>query len=273
MITKIEVTNVAGTVLTLLLDDYTNGFVLEDVQGLDPVKATIVTSKFAKKAGSQFQNSQRENRNLIVKIGLEPDYVLTSVRSLRWFLYDYFTPDAVVSLRLYDDDDLVVDISGHVESCDAPLFSKEPQMDVSIICTDPDFIVLDPVVEDGFTVSDTTEFFINYPGTAKTGFEFVLHVDRTLTDFTIYQTEPGGATKQFDFSASLVADDELTISTVEGNKFVNLLRGGVTSSVLYGVPSTSSWLELKRGFNNFRVYALGAPIPFTITYTPRHGGL
>lgn len=273
MITKIEVTNVAGTVLTLLLDDYTNGYVLEDVEGLDPVKATIVFSKFAKKAGSQFQNSLRENRNLIVKIGLEPDYVLSSVKSLRWALYDYFTPDSVVRLRLYDDDDLVVDISGHVESCDTPLFVKEPRVDVSIICTDPDFVVLDPVVEEGFTVSDTTEFFLNYPGTVKTGFEFVLHVDRTLTDFTIYQTEPGGATKQFDFSASLVADDELTINSMEGSKFITLLRGGIPTSVLYGMPSTSSWLELKRGFNNFRVYALGAAIPFTITYTPRYGGL
>lgn len=273
MITKIEVTNVAGTVLTLLLDDYTNGYVLEDVVGIDPVKATIVTSKFAKKAGSQFQNSQRENRNLVVKIGLEPDYALNSVRSLRWALYDFFTPDSVVSLRFYDDTDLVVDISGHVEDCDAPPFTKDPRMDVSIICTDPDFVVLDPVVEEGFTVSDTTEFFINYPGTAKTGFEFVLHVDRTLTDFTIYQTEPGGVTKQLDFSASLIAGDELTISSVEGNKFISLLRSGTTSSVLYGMPSTSSWLELKRGFNNFRVYALGAAIPFTITYTPRYGGL
>lgn len=273
MITKIECTNAAGTVLTLLLDDYTNGYVLEDVDGLDPVKATINRSKFAKKAGSQFQSSQREDRNLVVKIGLEPDYIMNSVRSLRWALYNYFMPDSLVKLRLYDDTDLVVDISGYVEDCNTPLFAKDPQVDVSIICTDPDFVALDPVEESGFTVADTTEFFINYTGTVKTGFQFDLNLNRSLTAFNIYLTAPDGIQKQLDFAASLVSGDVLSINTLEGSKSITLTRGGIVTQVLYGMPTTSSWLELKPGFNNMRVYALGSPIPYDLAYTPRYGGL
>jgi hypothetical protein len=78
-----------------------------------------------------------------------------------------------------------------------------------------------------------------------------------------------------DFSASLVAGDIVTISTVRGNKQVTLNRGGTLSSLLYAMSSQSiNWVELIPGGDNvIRFYATGAAIPFDLTYTPRYGGL
>lgn len=271
---KVEVRTGLGMLLSLPLDDYSNGYVVEDILGIDPVKATITSSTFANLAGSQFQSSRRESRNIILKLKIEPNYAITSVWDLRMNLYSFFESETDVDLRFYMDSGLTVDISGKVESCEAPPFSDEPRMNVSIICFQPDFLALDPVVIDTEeTVEDLEEFTINYTGKVPTGIQFVLNVDRTLTEFTIYQRPPDNILRTLDFAAALEDGDVLTINTVPRNKYITLTRTGVDTSLLYGMSAQSNWLMLMPGVNNFRVYAVGAAIPFTITYTPRYGGL
>lgn len=273
MLNMVEVRTSSGTLLSLTLDDVTDGFIIEDIEGLDPVKATLVSSSFAALDGSQYQSSRRENRNIVLKIGLEPNWAVDNIRSLRHKLYEYLMPKSKISLRFYDSTGLVVEISGRVESFETSLFSKNPQIDVSVICFDPDFVELDPVEISGYTVSNTSETLISYDGTVEAGFEFVLNVDRVLNEFTIYMRSPDDVVKSLDFSASLIAGDVLTISTITGNKHVTLVRSGTTSSLLYGLSPQSNWHELFRGENYIRVYAEGAAIPFDLTYTTRHGGL
>lgn len=273
MLTKIEVRNNQGALLILPLEDISDGLVLEDVEGLDPVKATIVSSKFAQQDGSQFHSTRREERNILIKLGLEPDYISNTVRDLRKRLYNFFMPESEVNLRFYMADGLEVDILGRVESCEAPLFTKEPEMDISIICFDPDFIELESVVIIGTTTSSSTETVITYDGTVKTGIQLVLNVDRSITEFTIYHRPPDGVLRTMDFAASLIDGDVLTISTVTGKKGATLNRGGTISSLLYGVSPQSNQIELDHGENNIRVYAEGAGIPFEITYLNRYGGL
>ena len=101
-----------------------------------------------------------------------------------------------------------------------------------------------------------------------------MHLDRSLTEFTIYHTtEDGGVADTFDFAAPLVAGDELTISTVSGAKGVALLRGSTTSSLLYGKSPQAKWIELQNGDNYLCFYAEGASIPFDLHYVNRYGGL
>lgn len=272
-ITKVEVRTPLGALLTLTLEDPTNGYLIEDIVGLDPVKATISSSTFANFPGAKYQASRREIRNILLKLKLEPNFVTQTVRELRSNLYEFFESDTEVSLRFFMVDDLTVDIAGRVESCEAPLFTQEPRMSISIICFNPDFVALTPVVVSGNTVSTLTEFTIDYPGDIATGFSFVLNVDRTLGAFTIYHRPADNVLRTFDFAASLVNTDVLTVSTVDGSKGVTLNHSGTLSSLLYGKTPQSNWLKLMKGENRLRVYATGAAIPFAITYTPRYGGL
>src|SRR4051794_39171059 len=167
MLTNVEVRTPQGTLLSLPLDDISSGLFIEEVEGLDPVKATLVSSSFAGVDGEQFHSSRREARDIKLKIGLEPDYITTSVQGLRARLYSYFMPKAVVFLRFVNDDGTVADIVGTVESFETPLFTKEPQADISVRCFGPDFVVPVPVKQDLVTVEDSTEGWtsINYTGT------------------------------------------------------------------------------------------------------------
>jgi hypothetical protein len=274
MLTQVEIRTTAGALLTLELEDVSDGLVLQDIQGLDPVKATIVSTGYANADVQQFQGARREARNIIFVIGLDPDYITTDVRDLRTRLYDYFMPKDYVEIRFYDSSGLTVNITGYVEELDAPLFSRNPVANISVLCLDSDFIDVETLEIDGNTVSTSAETLVDYPGTIEVGFELVLNVDRVLSDFTIYHRAPDSTVRSLTFEASLVAGDVVTIGTVFGNKFATLTRAGVNSSLLYGVTNDSAWLEFQKGASNYiRVYATGAAIPYSITYTPRYGGL
>jgi hypothetical protein len=273
MLVQVEARSSQGTSLMLPLEDISNGFALEDVGGLDPVKATIVSSSFAQIDGTQPQSSSRESRNITLKIGLEPDYSAETVQDLRDNLYDFFMTKEFVELHFYDSGGRVVQAYGQVESCTTPLFTKDPEVNISIICFDPDFVELDPIGLAGATVSDTTETLVSYKGTSPTGIQLVIHVDRSMSGFTVYNRLPGNITQTFDVALPLVSGDEFTINTVSGSKGATLVHGGVTSQPLYSISPQADWVFFKKGDNYIRVHASGAAVPFDINYYNRYGGL
>lgn len=269
----VEARNVQGSLLSLPFEDISGGYLVADVDGIGPVKATIVSSGYAGQDGTQYQHSRRDDRNILIRVELHPDFVTNSVQSLRRRLYDYFMTKSEVFLRLYDTDGPTVDISGRVEDCKPAIFTQTPAVDISIICFDPDFKELESIQVNGMSTATEDEMLIEYSGTVETGIEFVMNVDRALTDFTIYHRPPDGTLKTLDFAHPLLAGDILTINTVSGNKRVTLTRSGSDSSLLRGMSPQSNWIELSKGDNYIRVYAEGAGIPFSISYLTRHGGL
>lgn len=273
MLTKVDAYNTRGEMLSLPLQDISGGFIIEDIDGLDPVKATIVSSQFATIDGEEFQSASREKRNILMKLGIEPDYMVTDVRSLRSHLYRFFMPKSQITLKFFNDDVHFVDIDGRVESCDATPFTKEPQMDISILCFKPDFVAPVSTVVPGNTVATSAEMGVTYQGSVETGFVFQLNVNRTMSGFTLYVRPPGGTFQAMEFVASLVAGDTVEISTVSRSKYARLTRGGVQSSLLYAVSPTAAWPQFFPGDNAVRVQAEGAAVPYTITYTAKYGGL
>jgi len=273
MLTKVEVRTPLGMLLSILMDDITDGLVIEDIQGLDPVKATLSSSPHATMPGAQFQASHREPRNILLSLGLEPDYVSQSIRSLRDNLYSFFMPQTEVELRFFSDDAPTMDISAVVETFQVDYFSSEPKAVASLMCFNPDFLAFESVEIEGDTVDDSTEFLVTYEGTVETGFTFVLNVDRVVTEFSIYHRPPDNQVRTLDFAAALEADDIVTIVTVKGSKVVTLTRDSAITSILYAVSPQSNYHQIQPGDNYFRVFAEGDPIPFTIEYTPRYGGL
>lgn len=274
MLTAVEARTRQGDLLTLPLET-PSGFIVADIDGLDPVKATLVSSSFANQDGEQYQSARREARNIKLKIDLDPDESLNeTVRDLRRKLYRFFMPKSEVKLTFILTEGLDVEITGRVESFETDHFSQEPAVDISIMCFDPDFIDPIPVTIPGTTVSDETPRIITYDGTVETGITLVINVNRVLPDFTVYHTPPDDVTRTLEFdNYPLAAGDVLTISTVAGAKGATLVRAGTSSSVLYGISPQSNWIELVPGDNNLRVYAEGAAVPLSIEYTNKYGGL
>lgn len=273
MLSKVEVRTSQGVLLTLDLNDISNGYVVEDIAGLDPVEATLVTSSFANLDGEQFQSAKRGKRNIVFKLGYEPDFSSEmTVSQLRSQLYGFFMPKSQVFLRFFADGFPPVDIAGRVETFVSPLFVKDPTATISIINFNSDFVG-DEVILPGSTVSSVVNTAIDYDGTIETGFLFTMNVNRSISAFSIYVTGADGSQAQLDFAGALASGDVLKISTVPGNKYATLTHLGSDSSILYGVSPYSSWLTLFPGVNQLRVVTTGAAIPYTIDYTNKYGGL
>jgi len=273
MLQQVEVRSPLGALLTLPLGDTSSGIYIKEVGGLDPVKATLVTSSFAGEDGEQYHTMRREPRDVTLKLGLEPDYAVTTVRGLRAQLYNYFMTGAPVNLRFYESDGLIVQIDGRVETCTAPQFTQEPEMEVSIHCFKPDLLEMGNVGVNGTTVSSDTSIQIDYEGSVETGINFKLLVDRDMSDFTIYHSPADGSLRTLEFSAALVNGDVVEINTSKGNKYVTLNHAGGQSGILRAVSPQSNWIELQPGPNQFRVYTTSAGVPWQMTYLPRHGAL
>lgn len=273
MLKQFDVTTRRGTSLSFEMQENDSGYQVADIDGLDPVKATLVSTSFAGWDGVQFQSAKRDPRNIKIKLDLHPDFVTDTFTTLRKRLNSYFMPKSEVTLRFYETTGLYVDIKATVESLSAPLFAEDPDVEISLMAFQPDFVDPKMVTLAGNTVSTTTNTPINYPGTIETGTVLTLNVNRTLAAFSIYNTGEDGVLHQLDFSGSLLAGDQLVISSLKGAKGITLTRSGVSSSLLYGRSAQSSWIELMEGINQFRVYAPGDPIPYELEYMVRYGGL
>lgn len=273
MLETLEVRTSQGGLLSLQMIDPSLGFVIQDIQGLGPVNATLVSSSFAQQDGAQYQSSRREPRNMKLILGLYPDYTVDEVEDLRNRLYAFFMPKTEVKLTCITSKGLNVDITARVETCDPTYFEQEPAVAVSLMCFSPDFVDPDVVTVAANTTAGSTEVTLNYVGTVDTGIVFKLNVNRSVSEFTIYHQAADGSLRTMDFVASLISGDVVTISTIPGSKFATLTRDGVDSSILYAVSPHASWITLMTGVNQIRVYATGAGIPYTIDYTNRYGGL
>jgi hypothetical protein len=278
MLTTIEIIKKDGGVLTLPIYDPTN-FAVMDVQGLDPVKANIVTSNFSQMDGVQYQASRREMRNITFKIRILPTPGGSDVQELRKQLYAYLLPKSDITMRFIQNGTTSVLISGQVESFDAPIFVKEPEATISVLCFDPDFYSETELTLNGLSVSTTStaNTSLAYNGDVDTGFLFTINANASTNSFTISNTDALGSGKVMSFSDTtglLLSGDIIKVSTVPGNKYVTRTRSGVETSILWALSRTSDWIKLYPGTNLIRVRtATTVNHPYSIKYTNKIGGL
>lgn len=277
-IDKVEVTNSQGNLLTLTLEDTSNGYIVEEIDGLDPVKSTVVSSSFATMDGQQYQASSRDIRNITILLGYDPDYNTDqTVRQLRNDLYPFFMPNQQeISLKFYMTDGLTVVINGRVESFEAPLWAQEPTASISILCMNPDLV--DPTLvqmHSTFATTDTVPHLVHVDGTMPTGLTSLsFTAGRVLDGFSIYQADPSGDLHTMQITAPIQVADVIQMCTIKGQKSLTLTRAGVTTSILWAVSPQSVWVLLQPGDNTMYLNASSTnPTNVNVDFNNRYGGL
>jgi len=177
----VEVRNAAGNVLTLPFGEPVGGVFIKSIDGLDPVKAAIVTSSFATQDGEQYQAARRPARNIVMKLGFAPDWVLTTPKSVRDNLYKWFMTKQQSELRFYEDNGLVVSIVGRCESNESPRFTSDPDATISMYCFLPDFTGMTNNTISGRSTSGSTESTANHLATTDTHLLFTLTLNQQIS--------------------------------------------------------------------------------------------
>jgi hypothetical protein len=244
-----------------------------NVDGLDPVKATINTSAYGSIDGSSYVGSNIQNRNIVLTLKPNPDWNTWTHEKLRKLLYSYFMPKLLVRLVFYSDDSDPVEIYGFVESVENAMFSKEPTFQISIICPDPYFQSLNPTILTGQNGAINT---FDYNGNVESGMIVnVTHVSGNPTTIGIQLGDP--QITYFGVIATVDSSMYFQMSSIPMQKYVqNVTIGtGVIDNLLPNVylQEGSLWPILQPGSNEFKVITDDGVQDYQLIFYERFGGL
>lgn len=282
MLTKIEFWANDSQNFSVNLEDQDSEVYIKGISGLDPVKAEMTATGVAAIDGQQYQSSRRGSRNIIISFGVR-DIFDRTIRALRHDLYQYFMPKSPIRMVFYDDEYSPLEINGRVEIFEFPLFQKDPEAGVSILCFDPDFYDLrqnSMITSIPIPASEGGVMNIDYDGTVGTGLimEFDLVNPSGLPNgLQVTMQEASGNSQTMEIAHPFLKDDKLTIDTNPGNKSVMLLRDNQLDSILYALSYQSDWLSLSNGTNVLTVSATWPSTTpassLTVKWTNKYGGL
>lgn len=279
MITKVELFSVRpAPVLSL------GGFMpsddpvmFRDIDGLGPVKSDISTTDSGASRGETYQGAATGKRNIVLTLGLNPDWTTQTVSSLRQLLYRYLMTGQWCKLRFHSDEMPTTDIEGWVESFEPNVFSQDPEVQVSIINPKPDFIEIDATIFTGTVDDGSNQQVVEYDGSISAGFE--VRVDRSVA----LPTYSGPLTITVDNSDGIqtIIVDPVTIDTVQSYKMSSVqgkkrvqaeaIADGAITNLLKN--KSGDWPELQPGENLVSIAADTPGQTWTMAFFNRFGGL
>lgn len=143
MITSVDVSG-HDAPLNLPLWGYEDGFYIKEITGLGPVAAELSTTSRARFDGLRLQNVRKGVRNIVMTVGLLTGHHTRTVESLRHELYLSYAVGREVDLTFNREGLDSLHIKGIVESVDDSIFSREPEVIISVVCMDPYYRVGEP---------------------------------------------------------------------------------------------------------------------------------
>lgn len=282
MLTELSISNSAGDSLSLPIPSGSDGYLVTEIEGLDPVPVAHATSTYAQLDGERYHASRREKRNIILHIKLKKNWWATTISYRRNRLYSLFVPKTEITLVFDTAETGLVYTVGRVETIDANMWTDEPFVIISILCFDPIFKSLTPT-ENTWVFSASTIRAINYLGNIETGISVEVvdwELEATAASNTIFTSYVGSAwpysrTQIMSFSASLGQYDRLRFSSVPGEKYVKLkLVDNSIVSAINRLDTSSQWISLAPGANVFHATTsfIGAR-KYKLSYYTLYGGI
>jgi len=277
MIKSVTVTNYLGESITLeLANPEESGFAVQKIDGIGPVKANINTTSSATTDGASYNSARTNSRNIVMSLKF---LFKPTIEEVRQQSYKYFPVKKQIKL-LFETDTRSCEIYGYVEANEPDIFSSFQTTQISIVCPDPYFYSVGKTttifsgVESSFEfefendslVDKTLEFGnilnltmqnIYYSGDSEIGVVITMHAFGDATNITIYNTDTYelmkiDTAKLLTLTGSgVIAGDDIIISTVQGDKYIKLLRHGVYTNILNCLDKNVDWFHLVKGDNVF----------------------
>lgn len=283
MIKSFTVTNYLGDTIVLELGrPEQSGFLIKEVTGLGPVKATINTTDISTNDGSLFNSARLAERNIVFEFIFIENPGVETIEDIRQKSYKYFPLKKSVDI-LIETDNRIVKTTGYIESNEPDIFSDQEGCQISIICPDPYFYSagkdainytifygVEPVFEFPFSneslteplivfgnIVNKTESVITYQGDAEIGITIRIHALGPVKNVTIYNT---GTREQMKIDTDkiqaltgegIIASDDIVITTSKGEKSITLIRGGLSYNILNCLDKNTNWFSLVKGDNIF----------------------
>lgn len=250
-------------VLTLPLDSgiSTSPFVVYNIEGLDPPDVTI-------NPDNQARNPT--NREIVLAIRFQPNYAIGQTsETLRNQLYPFLAPKLgfPVTFILMSGLSELASVACHIKRFEANPFSKDPEVRITLTCFDTYFTAAKYTLPSPGTIT-TQPMTITNQGSAPCGFIIKVTLSSSSSYIRLYD-----GVQSLWFNYSLLSGDVVTINTIVGSLSATVLRSGVTTNLMPGLSTGSTWFQFHSGINKLYVYG---PTTWTLTsleYYPRYWGV
>lgn len=251
----------------------TDLFQIRNIEGLGPVNAEINTSALGSSDGHSYVGSAVGARNIVLTIKPNPDWAVWTYEKLRQLLYRYFMPKRMVRLVFETDEFPAVEIFGYVETNEPQLFSKDGEIQISIICPYPYFTSVDPITVEGTTAAPGTE--LEYEGTVETGINVQVSYGSGSPGAYVTIQTGNPYVQRLSLVTTIDANNYYVVNTIPGQKYVQTVNPttGVITNRLSELDAGFSWPYLQPGENIFLVSANVSGLDWVLTYYNRYGGL
>lgn len=277
MIKSITVTNHLNESIKLELGfPERSGFLIQEISGLGPVKADINVSELSSIDGSIYNSARLPSRNIVFKMVLLESPTIEDTRQKS---YKYFPIKKRVRL-LIETTNRTAEIFGYVESNEPIIFSRQETTQISIVCPNPYFysegkqITTFTGIEKVFSFPFSNESLsdkllimgnilknqiqtVLYEGDSEIGFNIEIHAVGTAKHVMIYNVNTLENMKiDTDKLIALtgqpiIMGDSIFISTIKGDKSIQLLREGVYYNIINCLDRDATWMFLRKGDNVF----------------------
>jgi hypothetical protein len=255
---------------------------IRDIQGLGPVKADVSSTALATARGEHYQGSSVGKRNIMLTLGLNPDWAVQDMAVLRQQLYSYFIPQQWCKLRFFSSHLPVVEIEGICEDVQPNIFSQDPELEISILSHKPDFVDADPTLMDGVLSDVLTQLPFTYTGQVSTGFELTVKATAPRPNYTggfnfILQSPSIPQTFELLTPVTVDATQYLKLTTIQGRRRIQNIRvaDGVATNLMNKMAVGSVWPEILPGANELTI-GVNAGLTgqkFQFAYFNRYAGL
>lgn len=277
MIQSALITNHLGeSILIELRFPEKSGFLIREILGLDPPKGDIKTTSPSPRDGASFNSARMDIRNIVINLTLLEN---PTIQASRRATYKYFPIDQQITM-MFDTEDSQFQIVGYVESNDINIFGKEQQASISVICPEPYLYSVDTQVTNFASIEGLFEFpFSNeslvipliefssltgsqektvyYEGDISVGVIIYIHAIGPVVNLEIANVQTQEVMSILHdklvtlLGSGISTGDDIIISTVKGNKYISLVRNGVSENILNSLDKNIGWFQLTKGDNVF----------------------
>ncbi len=282
MFQSMTVTNARGDTLDLpIRDPMSTGYNVVGIDGLGPVDAVLQTSNTVTTDGVLFNGARKDEREITITLAYYPESG-KNIEDLRHGTYLYFPEKEQVTL-VFHAETRSVKTTGIVESNEVSIFSEKESSSIVVKCPDPWFRIdneenritsfsnVEPVFEFPFNWTDNPvaepkalwfgsiqnlhSKIIQYDGESEVGVVIRMSFDDVVNNIRVYNEDANQEIDIFtDKVKQIIADgikkgDELVISTIPKQKYVEVVRDGISYNILNAINRDVRFITLHKGAN------------------------
>lgn len=255
----------------------TEKFFTKRIIGLD---ADEIFHKFhgtAKASGSKFFNFSLPNREIVMRIVLNPNYSINeSVSDIRDNIMRAIAASRTGTVRLLftASGAAVATLSGFITKLEVPYFSEESELQITIKCDDPIFRGFSPTILESSDLGSTNPILVaDSQSTAPHGFTMQCTFTDTVTEFTI---SDDATTPEWEFkitpNTAFESGDILYLSS-EHDKSLYVDDGVSITHLMDRIEPGSIWPLVFPGSNIFHFDAIADFTWDHLTHYPAYWGV